>query len=752
LDGTIAKNDIGEDAVGGYQIIDSTITTDDIKDGTILDEDIKLEPSQGNKIDGDKVKYATTDATGTVRLATSADSVAGLVVQSNDTRLIASVNAFVSTAPATSNRNIIQPSADFVVPLRVKGFASGSADVLEIYDSASSPVLAWKFDKDGNLDKVKAGVTVDGINVSDAFIKSPSATQEVAYQVAAVQTVLKMAASPTKEPLVLTDSDGNTKFWVSRAGGIYTKGVSSFTETINIKEGKQIRWNGDNESNTNLYRAEEGRIKTDGDLEATKVYAQTYYKGNRTFDDVYVTTGTGVLGSPQEISGVKKITALPGTSNLQPSFEIYPSITGDVLATHNLFRVGIDASGSGSGERFRISASSVVISKAGLLINSSYANGGKLSFNDGMSGTVELYYDSSNSRLKAVADFEATKIYGTQYYKNNVAFDTVYITTSTDQEISGRKIITTIPGTGSLSSFMVYPGYETSVPGDVNPLYNLFKVGISVAENGSGERFKVSASSVVISKAGLLINSSYANGGKLSFTDGDGGTSELYFDSSSDRLTTGSNFNAAGYFKNGVSFDTVYITTSTDQEISGRKTIVDAPSLGPTFSNAAFVIKTPVAITPNNSNLFGVGTDDGKARFRVATSSVIITNSYLQLPANSGTSDRGGINFGAETNTNLYRDNDNNKLVTDGSLQVKGNENEFGVIVSSVVTTQDVALKGNKKIIFDTDGMTYGDTVANNTYITYNKSVSTACASFFFDGGESASMDNTIDIEPEPEE
>jgi len=311
----------------------------------------------------------------------------------------------------------------------------------------------------------------------------------------------------------------------------------------------------------------------------------------------------------------------------------------------------------------------------------------------------------------------------------------VYITTSTDQDIAGLKTIKIDPtGTGyDSAAFLIEPKTNQTTNA-------LFGIGIGGTFLETEEKFVVTPSSVAIRNADLRFKGSSGSkiqlllGGLVYFgSDENIGISRQGNQdgqSSEDWIRVGTDLNVVGnYRKNGVSFDTVYITSSTAQDISGRKTIVNIPDAGSTFSNAALVINTPAG-TPLNSNLFGVGLD-GNARFRVATSSVIVSNADLQF-----TTVNKKINF--DDGTNLYRHTDGSKLVTDGSFQAKGNSNEFGVIVSSVVTSENVVLKGNKKVILDRDGTTYGDNVANNTYIGYD--TGNNYVSFYFNGQEVARL------------
>jgi hypothetical protein len=500
------------------------------------------------------------------------------------------------------------------------------------------------------------GIQLALSNLSDGttvFVTRPATTQEVAYQGNAVQTSLKMAASPTAAPLVIKTAADTALFTVTQSGvmsssGIYTVGASTFANNVFFNSGVQLSWAG--ESNTNLRRADSGKIKTDGDFEAKNVYGTAYYKNGRPFDEVYLTSYTAP-GSYQSIIGQKIVTKEPGIGSTQASFMVYPGfeadLAGDANDNWNLFRVGVGVSGAGSGERFKIAVSSVIISKANLLINTP---GKKLLFSDGGTGVADLYYDAGNSRLKTSNNFEAAGMFGVAYYKNGKSFDEVYLTSYTApglyQSIIGQKIVTKEPGIGAYqASFMIYPGFDADIAGAADANWNLFKVGVGVAGAGSGERFKVAVSSVVISNANLLINNA---GKKLLFADGSSGTADLYYDTGSSRLKTGSDFEAdkvygQSYYKGAQLFDDVYVTTGTgtlgaSQEISGCKKVTCIP--GTTDSQPSFQIFPDLGAVNINPlhNIFSVSIagDTGAGqypgeRFKVSASSIIISKANLLI-------------------------------------------------------------------------------------------------------------------------
>jgi hypothetical protein len=84
------------------------------------------------------------------------------------------------------------------------------------------------------LDAVAVDTTTLKGLVDDKLDINPSASQTVAYGAAGVQTILKMADTPTGAPLEIQDNSGAPVFAVSAAGGV-TVSSATFTGDAEIR-------------------------------------------------------------------------------------------------------------------------------------------------------------------------------------------------------------------------------------------------------------------------------------------------------------------------------------------------------------------------------------------------------------------------------------------------------------------------------------------------------------------------------------
>lgn len=126
----------------------------------------------------------------------------------------ASLSGYLSTAPATSARNTVQPSSAAAVPLTVKGAPGQAADLFEARDSAGSLLAFIDAAGQGRLQRLALGAA------------SPSSTRTLLVQplsAASAAVVVQGAAAQFGNLTEWRDSSDTALSWVDSAGKVFAK-------------------------------------------------------------------------------------------------------------------------------------------------------------------------------------------------------------------------------------------------------------------------------------------------------------------------------------------------------------------------------------------------------------------------------------------------------------------------------------------------------------------------------------------------
>ncbi len=337
--------------------------------------------------------------------------------------------------------------------------------------------------------------------------------------------------------------------------------------------------------------------------------------------------------------------------------------------------------------------------------------------------------------------------------------DTVYITTGTIQSITGRKIfggpdiivtpvppptlVARVPGLRAASErdLIFAAGYEnTNLEG---VLRNIFSVAIGT---------------VIVRAADLRLLPGISAWGENSnptiwFND----DVNLYRSTwdvlrTDDQLEVGGGVinlvgAGAGYQRNNIPFDQIYVTTLTAQHISGRKTIT-TPA-GTVNTDASLVVHpaAPHAGTAPNF-LIAAGYENTaqsgyRNKFSVQIGTVTILGANLRLVDGSAFfGDNINPRIWFRDDVNLYN-SETGVLRTDGAFHSQGtltalnNAHVYGVFTSSVATTGHVAVPKGNDVIFDR--VDPGGT-ANNTFVRLTGEEAAGVLEFVINGQVAARM------------
>jgi len=255
LPATVPQFSLGDGAVTTAKLADNSVTSAKIADGTITAADIAggVVPSSTSVADGSVTTAKIADAAVTsAKIADGSITDADLASGISGTK----INGVVLTSPASTQTIAYGGAAAQTI---LKMAASPTASPFAIQDSSGANLFTVGTNGRITTASVDSGSivdasialgdlgtnSVDGSKVVDGSIHAadlnadaiaaasggsllltPSTTQTVAYGAAGVQTILKMAASPSSSPFTIQNSSGTDLFTVGTSGVVSTASVA----------------------------------------------------------------------------------------------------------------------------------------------------------------------------------------------------------------------------------------------------------------------------------------------------------------------------------------------------------------------------------------------------------------------------------------------------------------------------------------------------------------------------------------------